>query len=248
MGNPGGNVQRLTAAWDTAAVDRGATSATFAITDPATLPADNTPHRVAIMSVDLPAQLQYQAIPSNRETAFLSAYVTNATEFPLLAGTLNVFLDQNFIAASRLATTTMPTERFQLALGADEGIAIKRKLVNRLTETVGFTSKTTRITYEYLITVTNNKPLPERVMFKDVLPQSRDGKIVVKLLEPAARELSKAEDLAVPNQLPKPGIVQEEDGKIVWREDIAPGKAGERKFTFKFTVEYPSDLEVAGLH
>jgi uncharacterized protein (TIGR02231 family) len=230
--------------WNTATVDTGATSATFSIKDPVTLPGDNTPRRVAIAAANLPAQLQYQSVPRTAETAFLSAYINNNTDAPLLPGEINVFLDDNFVAAGRHAAATMPGERFQLALGADEGIAIKRRLVNRLTETSG---RTTRVTYEWQFTVTNNKRTPQRVMFKDVLPVSRDEKVVVKLLEPAAREIVKAEDITVPNSLPKPGITLEEDGRIVFRADVAPGKAGERKFTLKFTVEHPTDTPVAGL-
>ncbi len=233
--------------WATATVDTGATSATFSIKDPVTLPGDNTPRRVAITTASLNAQLQYQSVPRTAETAFLSAYINNTTDAPLLPGELNVFLDDNFVAASRHAAATMPGERFQLALGADEGIAIKRRLVNRLSETVGLSGKTTRVTYEYQFSVTNNKKSAHRVMFKDVLPVSRDEKVVVKLLEPTEREIVKAEDITVPNELPKPGITREEDGRIVWRADVAPGKAGERKFTLKFTVEFPTDTPVSGL-
>jgi hypothetical protein len=95
--------------------------------------------------------------------------------------------------------------------------------------------------------VTNNKKSAQRVMFKDVLPVSRDEKFVVKLIEPTEREIVKAEDITVPGSLPKPGITREEDGRIVFRADVAPGKAGERKFTLKFTVEFPTDTPVAGL-
>ncbi len=236
-----------TAGWSNAAVDLGATSATFKVADPVTLQGDNTPRRVAIITKPLPAQLQYQSVPRNAETAFLSAYITNKTDYPLLTGALNVFLDDNFVAASRLASTTMPDERFQLALGADEGIAIKRTVIPPFKEEAGFTGKTRRVTYETQYTVTNNKKSPQRVMFKDVLPVSRDEKIQVTLVEPAARDVLKPEDIIVPGQLPKPGITKEEDGRIVWRADIGPGKANEKKFTFKFTVEYPNDVTVSGL-
>jgi uncharacterized protein (TIGR02231 family) len=236
-----------TLAWTTATVDTGATSATFSIKDPVTLPGDNTPRRVAITTASLPAQLQYQSVPRTAETAFLSAYINNNTDAPLLPGELNVFLDDNFVAAGRHAAATMPGERFQLALGADEGISIKRRLVDRHTETTGLSGKTTRVTYEYQFTVTNNKKSAQRVMFKDVLPVSRDEKVVVKLIEPTEKEIVTAESIIVPNSLPKPGITREEEGRIVFRADVAPGKAGERKFTLKFTVEHPTDTPVAGL-
>ena len=68
------------ASWATAAVDVGATSATFAIKDAVTLAGDNTPRRVSIAAARLPAQLQYQSVPRNAETAFISAYINNATD------------------------------------------------------------------------------------------------------------------------------------------------------------------------
>jgi len=92
--------------------------------------------KVSIASAKLAANLQYQATPKLLEAAFLSAYAVNNTDYPFLAGPMNTFLDETFVAASRLKTV-MPGEKFELALGADEGIAIKRKLVTVSARTPG---------------------------------------------------------------------------------------------------------------
>ncbi len=233
-----------TLAYQGASLQTGATSATFKIDGTSTLATDNTPQRVAINSQTLKALLQYQAMPRATETVYLTAYANNGSEFPLLAGTLNVFLDDNFVATSALPTV-MPAERFHLALGADEAISLKRRTIPRLGGDTGFTGKYRLVTYEYLVTLTNHKKTTERVMFKDVLPVSRDEKIKVTLLAPAERDLLKPETIAVPGSLPKPGITKEEDGKLVWRADLAPGE--KREFPLKFTVEYPADVSVSGL-
>ena len=47
----------------TAEVQSGATSASFQIQAPVTLPSDNSTQRVAITTVKLPATLQYQSTP-----------------------------------------------------------------------------------------------------------------------------------------------------------------------------------------
>ena len=120
----------------TAEVQSGATSASFQIQAPVTLPSDNSTQRVAITTVKLPATLQYQSTPSLREAAFLTAHASNGTEMPFLAGTLNTFLDDAFVASSRLKAV-MPGEKLELAMGADEGISVKRQLVNRYTESTG---------------------------------------------------------------------------------------------------------------
>lgn len=220
----------------TAEVDNSATSASFKIAAAATILSDNSPQKVGITTAKFPAKLQYQSTPRAQETAFLSAYVVNSSEFPLLAGGMNTFLDDSFIAASALKTV-MPGEKFELALGADEGVAIKRKLVNRFAEDTGLTSKGRRVTYEFLTTVTNNKKTAERVVFKDLLPISRNEKIVVKLIGPDMKDVGTKDK-------PKE-VTLEEDGKMVWRLDL---KAGEkREIQFKFSVEHPSDVTVSGL-
>jgi len=224
------------AALATAEVDTSATSASFKIAAAATILSDNTPQKVGITSAKLAAKLQYQSTPRAQETAFLSAYVNNTTDFPFLAGSMNTFLDDTFIAASSLKTV-MTSEKFELALGADESIAIKRKLVNRFAEDTGLTSKGRRVTYEFLTTITNNKKTVERVVFKDLLPISRNEKIVVKLIGPDPKDVGTKDK-------PKE-VTLEEDGKMVWRLDVKPGE--KREVQFKFSVDYPGDITPTGL-
>jgi uncharacterized protein (TIGR02231 family) len=219
-----------------------ATSASFRIATPVTLASDNAPQRVPVGAASFEAGLQYQATPKLQETAYLAAYVLNTSELPFLGGAMNVFLDDTFVASSRLATT-MPGEKFTLNLGADEGISIKRKIVSRFTEDTGFTTRSRRTTYEILVTVTNNKRTSERVVVKDAAPVARDEKILVKLLAPMERELLKPEDAAV--QPPRPGIARAADGKITWRFDLKPGE--KRELPLKFSIEHPADLPVTGV-
>jgi len=230
------------ATFATALVETAATSANFKISTPVTLASDNTPQRVPLGAAILSAELQYQATPKLQETAYLAAYVTNRSELPFLAGALNVFLDDTFVAASRLATT-MPGEKFTLNLGADEAISIKRKIVSRFTEDTGIVSKSRRTTYDILVTVTNNKRTLERIVIQDAAPVARDEKIIVKLLAPAERELLKPEDAAA--QPPKPGIARDAEGKLTWRFDLKPGE--KRELPLRFSIEHPADLPVTGV-
>ncbi|MDF3057083.1 MAG: hypothetical protein K0R17_1298 [Rariglobus sp.] len=230
------------ATFSIAGVETAATSASFKIATPVSLASDNTPQRVPLGSATLAAELQYQATPKLQETAYLAAYVQNRSELPFLAGALNVFLDDTFVAASRLATT-MPGEKFTLHLGADEGLSIKRKIVSRFTEDTGFTTKSRRTTYDILVTVTNNKRTGERVVITDAVPVARDEKVIVKLLAPSERELLKPEDAAA--QPPKTGIARDADGKLTWRLDLKPGE--KRELPLRFSVEHPADLPVSGL-
>ncbi len=234
--------QEVAATFAAAEVASAATSANFKIATPVTLASDNTPQRVPLAGADLAATLRYQATPKLQETAFLTAAVTNSGELPFLGGALNVFLDDTFVATSRLATT-MPGEKFTLQLGADEGIALKRKIVSRFTEDVGFTTRSRRTTYDILLTVTNNKRSAERIVLTDALPVARDEKIAVKLLAPAERDFLKPEDAAA--EPPRAGIARDAEGRLIWRLDLKPGE--KRELALKFSIEHPADLPVTGV-
>lgn len=210
-----------------ATIESGATSASFKVAAATTIPSDGSAQKVPITTARLAAVFNYATTPKLQPTAFLTTQVTNGTEFPLLAGPLNVFLDGTFVATSNLKTV-MPAEKFDLALGADEGIAVKHERLQRFVENTGLMNSGTRTTFEYRITVQNNKTTAERIAITDQLPLSRHEKIVVKQLTPAEREL-------------KPDA----DGKLKWTLDLKPGE--KRELIVKFSVEHPNDVKVTGL-
>jgi uncharacterized protein (TIGR02231 family) len=146
-----------------AMIDTHVTSASFKVTTPASVPSDNSLQKIPITAARLVSAPEYLAIPKQLAAAFLTTKVTNSSEFPLLAGTMNVFLDGTFVA-------------------------IKRKLNNRFTEDTGIVTKGKRVTYDSTLTVQNNKKTAEKIVVLDQLPISRNEKVVVKLLAPADRD------------------------------------------------------------
>jgi len=210
-----------------ATIEAGATSASFKIATPASVASDNSPQRVPIMNTTLKANPEYLTVPKRQAVAYLTSKVVNSSDFPLLAGAMNVFLDGTFVATSNLRTV-MSGEKFDLALGADEGISVKHKRVNKFSEDTGLTNSGKRITYEYLITIQNNKKTAERVIVADQVPLSRNEKVVVKLLSPDAKEVKPTDE-----------------GTLKWTLDLKPGE--KRELTVKFAVEYDKDVNVAGL-
>jgi uncharacterized protein (TIGR02231 family) len=215
------------AGYISATIESGATSASFKIATSSSVPSDNSPQKVPITSATLKATPEYLTVPKRQAAAFLTSKVVNGSDFPFLAGAMNVFLDGTFVATSALRTV-MSGEKFDLALGVDDGISIKHKRVNKFTEDTGLTNSGKRITYEYLITVQNNKKTTERVIVADQIPISRNEKIVVKQLAPDAKEAKPTDD-----------------GTFKWTLDLKPGE--KRDLTVKFTVEYANDVNVTGL-
>jgi len=191
------------------------------------VPSDNSPQKIPVTTAALAANPEYLTTPKLQPAAFLTAKVVNTSEFPLLAGALNAFLDGTFVATSALRTV-MPDETFDLALGADEGISVKHKRVKRFAEDTGLTNSGKRVTYEYLLTIQNNKQIAARVIVTDQIPVSRHEKIVVKQLAPEVKEM-------------KPTA----EGALKWTLDLKP--AEKRELTVKFSIDYPNDVQVAGL-
>ncbi|MSU50796.1 MAG: mucoidy inhibitor MuiA family protein [Opitutus sp.] len=210
-----------------ATIESAATSASFKVSSPASVPSDNSPQKIPVTTIALAAVPEYLTTPKLQPAAFLTAKVVNSSEFTLLAGAMNVFLDGTFVATSALRTV-MPDEKFDLALGADEGISVKHKRVKRFTEDTGLTNSGKRIIYEYLLTIQNNKKIAARVIVTDQLPVSRNEKIVVKQLAPDAKEVK-----------PTP------EGVLKWTLELKP--AEKRELTLKFSIDHPNDVQVAGL-
>jgi uncharacterized protein (TIGR02231 family) len=219
-----------------AKVEGNATGATFRIPAAVSIPANNSVQKVSIASARLPADLRYDCTPKLMEAAFLTAAAANTTDYPFLGGAMNTFLDDTFIASSRMKTV-MPGEKFDLHLGVDEGISVRRRLVNRFAENSGITGGGRRVTYDILVTITNNKRTTEHVSFKEPLPVSRNEKIEVRLLTPDEGDVGTKE-------APKE-VTREEDGRLVWRFELAPG--AKREIPIRFSVEHPADVSVSGL-
>jgi uncharacterized protein (TIGR02231 family) len=75
----------------------GSTS-TFDIPRNATIPSDSTTHKVTIGIINLKPDFEYETVPRKNTYAYIKAKVTNTSEYPLLAGSANVFLDNNFVS------------------------------------------------------------------------------------------------------------------------------------------------------
>lgn len=222
-----------------ASVEEGLGSAIFTIPYLADVPADNGARKYVIGTTPLEGVMNHLAQPKLSPHTFLRARVTNAAEFPLSQGDVNIYLDGAFVASS-LMPTVMPGAKFVLNLGVDSGIVVKRKLVNRLTQNTGSFSKRARITYEVQITAENNRKTAETVIVKDQLPISRHEKIVVTMVSPAAADIRPEADGG------DDGVVRkDEDGVLSWTLKLQPGE--KRTIPLKFYVEYPTDFPVAGL-
>jgi uncharacterized protein (TIGR02231 family) len=149
----------------------------------------------------------------------------------MLAGNLNIFLDNRFVASSAIKLIA-PNQEFKTSLGIDEAIQIEYKLVNKFSKDEGIFSKKSRIVFEYSFDIVNHKKIEGLIFIKDQLPISQNQDISVDLIEPKYKEDT-------------PSLRKFNDGILEWKYVIKPGE--KVVFGLKFFVEFPKDLEISGL-
>lgn len=199
---------------------------TYRVQRPLAVPADGGPHKTMIAQFALDAELDYLAVPVLAAEAYLRATVTNASSLLLLPGPARIFHETRFTGETSLDTVASG-EEFELQLGVDDQIRVERELRRRSTSkaVIGGT-RTIDIAYE--ITVENHRQDKARVSVHDHIPVSTDGDIKVRL-----RETS-----------PDPAG-QDDLGELTWELSLDGGQTA--KIRYRFTVEHPAQVTVAGL-
>jgi uncharacterized protein (TIGR02231 family) len=198
----------------------------YRVQRPLAVPADGGPHKTMVARFALDAALDHLAVPALAAEAYLRATVTNTSSLLLLPGPARVFHGTQFVGQTVLETVAAG-EEFELQLGVDDQIRVERELRRRSTSkaVIGGT-RTIDVAYE--ITVENHRADKTRVNVHDHIPVSTDGDIKVRL-----RETS-----------PNPAE-QTDLGELTWELPLGGGQ--EATIRYRFTVEHPAQVTVAGL-
>jgi uncharacterized protein (TIGR02231 family) len=203
------------------------TSFSFVLPRKVDIVSDGQPHRVSIAKSNPDAKYTWFTIPKLIQNAFLKASMKNPFTFPLLPGSISVFLDQKLVGTASVNETILPEGELELSLGIDEGIKIERKLVKKNTDYAGLLKKETTVYYEYAIEITNGKNKEVTLDLNDQFPISRNEKIRIE------------------TEAPKGGATVNEEGKITWNITLAPG--AKKTIPLKFNISYPKEASVSGL-
>jgi len=212
----------------TAAVEQTGTALIFRVGRSVDIPSDGSPHKTTIARDDLPCTFDYVSAPLIDEQVHLRGAITNTSERVLLNGEANIFLGGEYVGATKVKTTA-PAEKFKVFLGIDDGIKVKRELIERSVEKGNALQvNIRRITYGYRITVHNYAAAARQVVIRDRLPVSQHERVKVKVqsIQPAPTERTKLE-------------------LMTWKFPLAAG--AEQKIEYRFVVEHPQDLRVIGL-
>lgn len=212
----------------TTTIEHTGTALVFRVGRSVDIPSDNSPHKTTIARDDLPCTFDYVSAPAIEEHMHLRATIANTTDRVLLKGEASIFLSGEYVGTTEVKMTA-PNEQFKIFLGIDDGIKVKRELIEHAVDKgILLQSDLRRITYAYLITVHNYAAFPRSIVLRDHLPVSQHERVKVKVqqIQPPPAEHSKLE-------------------VIKWRFQLSAD--GEYKLVYRFTVEHPQNIQVIGL-
>ena len=202
-------------------------SVVFDIPVKTSIPSDNSAHKVTIAIESLDVLPSYTTTPKIMQAAFLQGKIVNSSTYPFLEGDVNVFRGNEFVNQTSIDYISSK-DTMELSLGTDPAIKVQRKLINKFSESSGFTSGKIKVTYEYQIIITNNRNATTAIQVNDQFPLSQNEKIKIKLEAPD-------EKIAEIDEL----------NNIHWRLVLPAGET--QTLPLKFEVEYPKDLQISGL-
>jgi len=199
----------------------------------ATVKSDGSEHKLPISTQILSAKFEYSSYPRVSLYAYLGSRVTNAKDLQLLAGRINIFLEGDFVGSSSIDNIG-PGEEFDLYLGVDENVKVKREQIEKKVDDVliaGIPAPNRRTTFKYKTTIENYKNKKIKVIFFEAMPVSKDERIKVKIvnvsLEPKEKDWK--------------------DRKGVWRWEWELEPKQKQEITYTFSIEHPRDMQVEGL-
>ncbi|MBQ4424428.1 MAG: DUF4139 domain-containing protein [Lachnospiraceae bacterium] len=171
---------------------------------------------------ELGCEYQVIAVPKMDEGAFLAAAVKTAQLEDMEDTPAAVYLKGTF-AGDVLLEPDMTEEEYQLSLGRDESVKVRRTQKKRYTSQILLKGQK-KTEYEYEIAVNSRKEKSCKLVVKDQIPVSEEKSIVVD-----------AADLGG-------GKLEEKTGLITWEFTLEPGET--KLLHFAYSVAWPKDRQI----
>ncbi|MGW4163614.1 DUF4139 domain-containing protein [Streptomyces sp. NPDC004788] len=175
----------------------------------ADIPSDGTWHTVTVGEIAVGLRTEYLCVPSVEPTVYATLVLSNASEQALLAGPVEVTVDDDFLLTAALPTLA-PGGARRVGLGPAEGIRVVRR-THMNESTAGLRNNTTVLDHRVQVELANRLPRPVTVEVRERVPVSS---------EPDVRIEERA-GWAAPDD--GAGPEQYAPGTRVWRVDLPAG-------------------------
>ena len=186
---------------------------------------DGKPVKLEVGEAKLKSHPSFISVPSVSKSTYITSNIKNEASFPLLPGTLKIYIDGNFIGKSKIGFIA-EGEEFEIYLGFEERIKVTRELNFKLSSGT-FSAKKKRLKIAYTIRVKNYLNSRARIEVHDQIPISQKKEIKIRLLDhdPTAKTDNK--------------------GILKWSVQLEPG--GEQTIKYAYQMDYPGDLNIQNM-
>ena len=188
-----------------------------------------------IATVNLDAKSYYTAAPLLSDYVYQAAEAVNNSEYPLLPGAYNAYLENAFAGGGNLGLVARG-QSLTVGFGTETRLRASRELEEKTTDVRGG-NKVLKYTYRLRLSNFTDKPVKVRVW--DRLPQSPDEQVAVTM---GKTDQPLSED-------PLYTSVEKPRGLLRWDVEVPAGASGAKAFTFsyQFTLEFDKNRDIGAL-
>lgn len=170
------------------------------------VPSDGTWHTVTVGEIPVGLRTEYLCVPSVERTVYATLVLSNATDQALLAGPVEVTVDDDFLLTAALPTLAPGGVR-RVGLGPADGIRVTRRTSLR-ESTSGLRNQTTVLDHRVHVELSNQLGRTVTVEIRERVPVTSDAEVRIE----ERADWTAPEDVAGPDPHPP--------GTRVWRTDL----------------------------
>ncbi|KAH9902416.1 hypothetical protein C8Q73DRAFT_670138 [Cubamyces lactineus] len=230
----------------TATPDRSSLSVTYRVEGSVSLPSDGREHKLTIASLSFDTKLQYMCVPRQSPTVYIVSTVKNTSDYDLLAGVVNVFMNDSFVTKTAVGFIPM-NDSFACVLGVDTALKLSYNQTSKTEHEPrrNFAEPQKTTTRTVLTTITNRHPFDiPKLIVRDAIPLgNEDSKLTVVLRKPVGlAETKEGQEVVV-----KLDTTGEGDAKLTAKvrwQDMVDGKGGEKDGLYEWVCAIPAGKKV----
>ncbi|MFE3517539.1 DUF4139 domain-containing protein [Streptomyces sp. NPDC059166] len=196
----------------------------------ADIPSDGSWHTVTVGEISVGIRTEHVCVPPVEQVVHASLVLTNSTDQALLAGPVEVTVDDDFLLTAPLPTLAPGGVR-RLGLGPAEGIQVTRR-TNLHESTAGLRNNVTVLDHRVHVEVANRLGTPVAVEVRERVPVTSDADV----------RIEERADWAIPEQGPGPDL--HAPGTRVWRVELPAG--GTAVLDGGYEIRIPAGKALAG--
>ncbi|MFD7320379.1 DUF4139 domain-containing protein [Streptomyces sp. NPDC059875] len=144
----------------------------------ADIPSDGTWHTVTVGEIPVGVRTEYLCVPSVEQTVYATLVLSNATDQALLAGPVEVTVDDDYLLTAALPTLAPGGVR-RVGLGPAEGIRVTRR-TNLHESTSGLRNNTTVLDHRVHVELANRLARPVTVEVRERVPVTSDPDVRIE--------------------------------------------------------------------